>query len=126
MRDDGRNFWEIPVPPDVLDSWALDDELVEARDDAGREARERARTQVFAVLREIVATRLTERQRRIVELYFYEDRTQEQVAAELGISQQAVSRQLFGVLRTHRKVGGAIRKLRKICDDLGLDPGRWV
>lgn len=75
-------------------------------------------------LRELVATRLTRRQQQIVELYFYEGRTQEEIAAQLGISQQVVSRQLFGVLRKGRKVGGAIRKLQKILEQQGIGVGR--
>ena len=72
---------------------------------------------------QLVATRLTPRQRRIVELYFYEGRTQQEIAAELGISQQVVSRQLFGVVRNGKKVGGAIKRLRDVCDELGIE---WV
>jgi DNA-directed RNA polymerase specialized sigma subunit len=69
------------------------------------------------------ATRLTPRQRRIVELYFYEGRTQEEIAAELRISQQVVSRQLFGVVRGGKKVGGALKRLRDACAELGIE---WV
>ena len=38
----------------------------------------------------------------------------------LGISQQVVSKQLFGVMRKGRRVGGAIRKLRKILEASGV------
>ena len=59
-------------------------------------------------------------------MYFYEGMTQQEVAAELGVSQQAVSRQLFGVIRDGRRIGGAVARLRKLCEERGWDPGKWV
>lgn len=53
----------------------------------------RLRRAVLEELGHVVRTRLTPRQREIVEMYFYVGRTQEDIAVELGISQQAVSRQ---------------------------------
>ena len=63
---------------------------------------------------------------RIVELYFYDERTQQEIAAELGVSQQVVSRQLFGVIRDGRRIGGAVSRLRKACEKIGVDPEKWV
>lgn len=114
-----RNWREIPLSPDVLDTLSLGSE----RDEPEDPRRERLRAELVAVMRELVSSRLTDRQRRIVELYFYEGRTQAEIAAELGISQQVVSRQLFGVVRNGKKVGGAIKRLRDVCDDLGIE---WV
>ena len=84
------------------------------------------RRQVLDELGQVIRTRLTDRQRQIVELYFFDGATQEAIAEALGISQQAVSRQLFGVVRNGRRVGGAINRLRKIATDLGWDPSKWV
>jgi DNA-directed RNA polymerase specialized sigma24 family protein len=81
---------------------------------------------VLAELAEVVRSRLTVRQREIVELYFFAGRTQQEIAAQLGISQQAVSRQLFGVVRDGRRVGGAINRLRRIAVEQGWDPSEWV
>ena len=117
-------FWELPFDPGDLD--ALPEGLVDASVQPRDPAKERVRNAVLVELGEIVRTRLTEKQRRIVELYFYEERTQQEIAAELGISQQVVSRQLFGVIRDGRRVGGAIARLRKVCDALGIDPEKWV
>jgi predicted transcriptional regulator len=47
-------------------------------------------------------------------------KTQEEIAVILGISQQVVSKQLFGVMRQGKKVGGAIRKLRKLLEKSGI------
>ena len=114
-----RNWREIPFSPDVLDTWDLGPRPGEPEDPR----RARLRAELIAALRELVATRLTDRQRRIVELYFYEGKTQQEIAAELGISQQVVSRQLFGVIRDGRRVGGALKRLRDACAELGIE---WV
>ena len=109
------SFWEIPVPPEVFDAHEGSVfEFVADADpnaDGSGSARERLRRQAAQELRRLVSTSLTERQREIVELYFYVGRTQAEIAAELRISQQAVSRQLFGVMRNGRRVGGAIKRL---------------
>ena len=120
MAPEERNWREIPFAPDVLDTWD-----VGAGDprDAEDPRRARLRLALIEALTELVATRLTPRQRRIVELYFYEGRTQQEIAAELGISQQVVSRQLFGVVRGGKKVGGALKRLRDACAELGIE---WV
>ena len=121
-----RNLWEVPVPPEVFDLAAAVPLLPEAADEGDAEAMAAARAAVVEQVAIIVASTLTDRQRRIVELYFYDGRSQADVAAELGISQQAVSRQLFGVLRNGRRVGGAVRRLRQACERAGLDPAQWV
>ena len=124
------SFWEIPVPPEVFDAHEGSLFAFVAEDDRGADesgnARARLRRRAAQELRRLVATSLTERQREIVELYFYQGRTQAEVAAELWISQQAVSRQLFGVLRDGQRVGGAIKRLRALCEAAGLDPTEWV
>ena len=114
-----RSWREIPFSPDVLDTWHVQTDPDEPEDPQ----RARLRAELVAALRELVSSRLTDRQRRIVELYFYEGRTQAEIAAELGISQQVVSRQLFGVMRDGRKVGGALKRLRDACAELGIE---WV
>jgi RNA polymerase sigma factor (sigma-70 family) len=123
------SFWEIPVPPEVLDAQegSLFD-LVLASDPETEETNEheQLRRDVVRELRRLVSTRLTHRQRQIVELYFYEGLTQQEIAAALRISQQAVSRQLFGVLRNGQRVGGAIKRLQSLCEQAGLDPDEWV
>lgn len=125
-----RHLWEVPVPPEVFELAAAQPLLPEpdpdAGDDGDADRAAAARAAIVAELGVIVSSTLTDKQRRIVELYFFEGRSQTEVAAELGISQQVVSRQLFGVLRNGRRVGGAVRRLRKACEAAGLDPGQWV
>ena len=116
-------FWELPFDPGDLD--ALPEEVIDAPLDRDPE-RARLRAEVLRGLAELVQTALTDKQRAIVERYFYEGLTQQEIAADLGISQQVVSRQLFGVIRDGRRIGGAVQRLRKICEDRGWDPSEWV
>jgi RNA polymerase sigma factor (sigma-70 family) len=124
-------FWEISVDPETLESMLvapdfLEELLITPEDE--QEAQEKAQLKEEAIeqIRVLVQTRLTPRQRQMVEMYFYQNMTQQEIAQTLGISQQVVSKQLFGVLRDGRRVGGAMTKLRKAAEKLGVDPEKWV
>ncbi|HUS62257.1 MAG TPA: sigma-70 family RNA polymerase sigma factor [Acidimicrobiales bacterium] len=119
MAMGGFSGREIPLSDQMLDAWMA----ARALDEAPDPARERLHAELVDILRELVATRLTDRQRSIVEMYYFDGLTQEEIAAELGIAQQVVSRQLFGVVRDGKRVGGAIRRLRVVLDELGV---QWV
>ena len=106
-------------PGTLFDALVLDDD---PRDD---EALAR-RAELLALLRDLVATKLTARQREVVELSYVDGLTQAEIAERLGISQQVVSKHLFGVVRDGRRIGGAIRRLRQLCEEHGIDPEQWV
>ena len=89
-------------------------------------ARAAVRDEMLDLLRQLVETRLTDRQRQVVELYFTDGLTQAEIAAQLGIAQQVVSKQLFGVMRDGKRIGGAIKRLRQLCEENGIDPEKWV
>lgn len=117
MGEDDRSSRERIVDPARLER------MSDARSpwtEAGDLHRDPGRDRVLDTVREIVQTRLTPRQREIVQLYYYEGRTQQEIAEQLGISQQVVSRQLFGVMRHGKKIGGAIRRLRALLEAEGL------
>ena len=116
-----HTFWEIPVDPEVLARLPRPGPP-EPRD----ERREALRAEAVAQVRTLIESELTERQRRIVEAYFFQGRTEAEIAADLGIAQQVVSRHLFGAIRSGRRIGGAIAKLRKLAEELGIDPEEWV
>ena len=71
-------------------------------------------------VREIIEQDLTPTQRRCVRLYFFEQKTQEEIAAILGISRRVVSQHLFGIRRAGKQIGGAINKIRKVCGKRGI------
>lgn len=63
-------------------------------------------------LRALVAETLTERQRAIVEMHFFEGLSQGEIARRLGVTQQVVQKSLHGDARNGRRVGGALQRLR--------------
>jgi len=63
-------------------------------------------------VRAAVATALTDKQRQVVEAYFFEGLSQGEIARRLGITQQVVQKRLYGAPRGGRLVGGAIPRLR--------------
>ena len=125
MSPSDPSFWEIPLPPEAFDARAHDPIAALFAEDETEE-RKAARAEAVEILRLVISTRLTERQRQIVELHYLEGLSQVEVAERLGISQQTVSRQLFGVVRSGAKVGGAMKRLRAVLEAEGVTPERWV
>lgn len=72
-----------------------------------------ARERLARALRTAIATDLTEKQREVVEAYFFGGESQGDIARRLGVSQQVVQKRLFGAPRGERLVGGAIARLRQ-------------
>jgi hypothetical protein len=66
-----------------------------------------------AAVRRAIATALTEKQREVIEAYFFEGLSQGAIAIRLGITQQVVQKRIYGAPRGGRVVGGAIQKLRE-------------
>ena len=125
------HFWEINVEPEVLETMLTSPDILEellsnSVDEQAQAEKDQLRSDALAQIKILIQTKLTEKQRQIVEMYFYQGKTQQEIAKELGINQQVVSKHLFGVLRDGQKVGGAIRKLQKSCEKLGIDPKKWV
>ncbi|MEM7030801.1 MAG: sigma-70 family RNA polymerase sigma factor [Chloroflexota bacterium] len=125
------HFWEVNVDPEVLESMLAGPDLLEqflddAYDETLQNEKDQLRAQALTQIQTLIQTKLTDKQRQVVELYFYQDKTQREIAQILGINQQVVSKHLFGVLRDGQKVGGAIRKLQKLCQKLDIDPQKWV
>ena len=118
-------FWEIPVDPEVLDRLEAQP-LYDEPADIEQERRAVALAEAIAQLRVIVSTHLTEKQQRILTMYYFDEISQEQIAEALGIAQQVVSKHLFGVVRDGKKVGGAVKKLRKAMEQLQVDPKKRV
>ena len=116
-----HTYWEIPVDPEVLARFPA------VEPERGRDPeKQRLIDEAVAQLHMIIQTRLTPRQREIVNAYFFEGRTETEIAERLGIAQQVVSRHLFGTLRAGRRVGGSMAKLRRLAQALGIDPEKWV
>jgi len=111
------DFWEVTLAAESWECFAREDALwheSEEETHARQQSAERADA-LWPEIREIIDEVLTDRQREIVLLYYVEGKNQRQIAERLGITQQSVSEHLFGKMRDGRTVGGALRKLRKVC-----------
>jgi DNA-directed RNA polymerase specialized sigma subunit len=72
-----------------------------------------ARMRLHTAVRDAVENVLTDKQREVVEAYFFEGLSQGEIARRLGVTQQVVQKRIFGDPRGGRAVGGALRKLRE-------------
>ncbi len=97
--------------------------------DEATDRRLRTAEEIGLILKAVMLTALTQRQQRVLELYYYEAHTQVEIATALGITQQTVSQHLAGKFRGHARVGGAFRKIRKAIQKAakrrGLDDTRY-
>jgi len=123
MAQFNPDFWEVGVDNATLEQvpeqnslWYQTD-IDRERSQAMREFFESVRPSVD----QLIEAELTERQREVLKLYYFYNKTQEDIAAILNLSQSTVSRHLFGTPRSGKKIGGAIPKLRKVIDK-GRDP----
>lgn len=76
-------------------------------------------------VRGAVAQALTEKQRQVIELYFFEGRSQGEIAGLLGVTQQVVQKRIYGTPRAGRLVGGALGRLRVALGPLAMERG-WA
>ncbi len=76
-------------------------------------------------LRLAIATELTDKQREVVEAYFFEGISQEEIARRLGVTQQVVHKRIFGAARGGKIVGGAVARLRRALEPLALAGEVW-
>jgi len=118
------DFWEVTLSQDGWRRFSTADHphYEDPEDAAARRAREDRARALMPEVRAILDSALTPRQREVVTLYFFEKLNQREIAERLDISQQSVSEHLYGKARDGRTVGGALRKLRKVCARRGV---RW-
>lgn len=118
------DFWEVTLEAESWNRIAREDALWYESDwDSEARARFCQRAEdLWPRIRELIHEVLTERQREVVLLHFFEELNQRQIAEKLGLSQQSVSEHLYGKALGDRRVGGALRKLRKACARQGI---RW-
>jgi len=73
-----------------------------------------------AKIREIIETRLTERQREVMTLLYYEGLTQTEVAIRLGLCQPTIHKTTAGNLdykNGGKRYGGALKKIKRMCEE---------
>ena len=73
-----------------------------------------------APLRAAIERDLTDKQREVVEAYFFDGESEGEIARRLGITQQVVHKRIFGDVRGDKVVGGAIARLRRALEAAGV------
>ncbi|MCZ6635351.1 MAG: sigma factor-like helix-turn-helix DNA-binding protein [bacterium] len=63
----------------------------------------------------LITHALTQKQLEAMVLYFKWGKTQQEISEIMGISRRVVSQHLFGITRRGKSVGGAVKKLQKVC-----------
>ncbi|MBT3601977.1 MAG: sigma-70 family RNA polymerase sigma factor [Candidatus Latescibacteria bacterium] len=63
---------------------------------------------------------LTQKQFEAMILYFKFGKTQQEISEIMGISRRVVSQHLFGITRNGKSVGGAVKKIQKLCRDQSI------
>ncbi len=108
-------FWEVRFDQESLARLSTEAALYyESEQEAElRRQRDQWIAELMPVIRQFMAQILTARQCEIVELYFFQGKTECEIGDLLGISAVTVSQHLFGKTRDGKLIGGAIPKLRK-------------
>ena len=69
---------------------------------------------LLLVIQNIITSGLTVRQKEVLTMYYLYDHTQVFIARKLGISQPTVNQHLKGKIRNGKRIGGSIKKIRKM------------
>jgi DNA-directed RNA polymerase specialized sigma subunit len=115
-------FWEVAVAPERLDRISQE-RAIWYETEAERRFRyekEDRKSKLVPLIMEIIENDLTDMQRNCIKLHILSERTREEVAYELGISRRVVTQHIYGIRRRGKRVGGGIKKIRKICERRGI------
>ena len=115
-------FWEIMFSPDEMDDFSEED-AIWYETEVEREQRykgEDKKREITPLIIDIIENDLTEMQRDCIKLYFLCERTQQEVARELGISRRVVTQHIYGIRRRGNQIGGGIKKIRRMCKERGI------
>jgi len=116
------DFWEIPVDFDKLTEFDTKQTLWHETDEEreSRWMREDRQEKLVSKLIEIIENELTPKQRQAVILYFFGQKTQEEIGKIMGIPHQVVSQHIYGIRRNGKKIGGAMARIRKACKKMDI------
>jgi RNA polymerase sigma factor (sigma-70 family) len=117
-------FWEVSVDPHDLDRFSAEQRLwYESDEERQIRYRREDRSDLLArKIRSIIDSELTPRQQDVIRLYFFHGKTQGEIAQIMGISRRVVAQHLFGICRRGQKVGGAIKRIKKVCAQRNMSP----
>jgi RNA polymerase sigma factor (sigma-70 family) len=117
------DFWEVVVERAQLEAYSNEDALWHwyNQPSPSRDERAKRTRKTFEQIRALMHSELTVRQREVVELCYFAQLTQQEIAERLGIAQQVVGQHLLGIVRNGKRVGGAIPRLQKLCEERGIE-----
>ena len=119
------DFWEVRLEPHDLAKYPNEAGIwfdPTTDDKPHRRAPNKPLHTLVNPIMNLIGQALTQKQREATLLYFLHDKTQEEIAEIMGISRRVVSQHLFGICRNGKQVGGAIKKIRKLCRERGIAP----
>ena len=116
-------FWEIRLDQVDLEQYPNEANIwyETGEDRVHRYQREDRVDELADAVYDFLSQYLTQKQCEVVVLYFIYQKTQQETGEILGISRRVVSQHLFGICRDGKHIGGAVNKLRKLCDRHGID-----
>jgi len=115
-------FWEIVFAPDKLEKFSQENAIWRETEEERelRYQREDRNLELTPLIMEIIEKDLTEMQRNCIKLHFLCQRTRAETAYTLGISRRVVTQHIYGIRRRGKRVGGGIKKIRKVCQKRGI------
>ena len=118
------DFWEVRLEPHDLAKYPNEAGIwfENSEEEHYQYVRDRRSKTVMSPILDLISQALTQKQREALLLYFMHGKTQDEVAEIMGISRRVVSQHLFGICRNGKQVGGAIKKIRKLCRERGIAP----
>ena len=122
MSNFNPQFWEIVFPPGEMDNFSEDAAIwyeTEEEKELRYEKEDRKRN-IIPLIMEIIENELTEMQRDCIKLHFLYERDRDEVASALGISRRVVAQHIYGIRRRGKRVGGGIKKIKRICEERGI------
>lgn len=108
------------VDPTIMSSFSFGDMVYEDVDYHKVDEMIGLTEELFARVKELIETKLTDRQTEVVQKIYFEQKTQMEVADSLGLCQTTIHKILKGNIDYAHggiRYGGAIKKLRKLCDN---------
>lgn len=113
------DFWEVQIEQTDLEQMSSEVGLwFESNEDQElRYEWEERIGQLIPRLDTLISRELTQKQFEAMILYFKFGKTQQEISEIMGISRRVVSQHLFGITRNGKSIGGAVKKIQKLCRD---------
>lgn len=111
-------YREIMSDPAIMNNFALEDRLNFSHQKQSDELLD-LMDELAEHIKIIIDTKLTMRQKQVMNMIYFQQMTQTEIANELGLCQPSIHKSIFGnrlygAVR-HKRYGGAIKKIQKLC-----------